>query len=211
MANPTELTRMDKYDEETAWLNVKPEDMWLLDKLILSRKLGYSCGPVGVDVPSPDWYIVRPALNALGMSRGAEIKWIEDITDHLPLGFFWCEIFGGRHRSADYVYGTQTLCVEGFKPSDELYRFSKWVKITDKIPYPRVLGKIFPYVNCEFIGNRLIDVHFRLNPDFANGETELFPVWNDVENLEDARPKLAGEWEFIKAEDYLRKGFWSKK
>ena len=32
-------------------------------------------------------------------------------------------------------------------------------------------------VNCEYIGGKLIEVHLRNNPDFANGEMEFIPVW----------------------------------
>ena len=33
------------------WDKIKPDDLWIYDKLILSRKLGYLCGPAGVAPP----------------------------------------------------------------------------------------------------------------------------------------------------------------
>jgi len=43
--------------EDIVWQTVDPNDIWVMDKLILSRKLGYTCGPVGLDVPVPGVYI----------------------------------------------------------------------------------------------------------------------------------------------------------
>ena len=57
--------------DDQAWLSCDVADLWIFDKLILSRKLDYICGPVDVDVPSPGNYIVRPCVNLAGMSRGA--------------------------------------------------------------------------------------------------------------------------------------------
>lgn len=32
--------------------SINPDDLWCVDKLILSKKLGYLCGPAGI-VPAP--------------------------------------------------------------------------------------------------------------------------------------------------------------
>lgn len=81
--------------DDIMWNLCDPNDLWIYDKLILSRKMGYVCGPPGVPVPNADSYIVRPITNIEGMGRGAEILWLDDDTDHLPPGYFWCEIFDG--------------------------------------------------------------------------------------------------------------------
>ena len=65
-------------DEENIWMNADPDDLWVFDKLILSKKLGYACGPVGTNVPKPDWYIVRPCVNAIGLGLGAQKVWIDN-------------------------------------------------------------------------------------------------------------------------------------
>ena len=111
------------------WNHIHSEDLWVYNKLFLSRVLGYTCGPAGTTVPKPDFYIVRPMVNLLGMGRFARKEWI----------------------------------------------------------------------NCEFIGNKLIEVHFRRNPDFRYENSVAIPVWNDekVENMT-----------FIEDSDYLRKGFY---
>lgn len=168
--------------DENTWKCASDEDLWIFDKLILSRKLGYTCGPAGVDVPEPGTYIVRPCVNLLGMGAGASMMRFEKSTDHLPPGYFWCEVFTGRHLSVDYVNGKQTLCVEGFREAtDPLYRWKRWQRVNDVVPYPSILTK-YRYLNCEFIGGRLIEVHLRLNPDFHNRDVDvMYPVWDDQE------------------------------
>lgn len=169
--------------EEQAWLNCHIDDLWIFDKLILSRKLGYVCGPVGVGVPCPGKYIVRPITNLLGMGREAEIVWLDGNTDHLIPGHFWCNIFIGRHLSVDYIDRQQTVCVEGFRrPDSPLYRWDRWCKVSEQIPFPSILKELkgeYKYINCEFIDERLVEVHLRQNPDFENECEYFIPVWQD--------------------------------
>lgn len=164
--------------EERAWLTTSAEHLWMLDKLILSRFLGYRCGPTGVDVPSPANYIVRPCVNAMGLGLGASIQWLEKDTDHLPLGAFWCEIFEGRHLSIDYERGEQRICVEGRKPDDTLQQWSRWSVTDDVIECPEFL-RSFESANIEMIGGKIIEVHLRHNEDFPPGcdYTNFIPVW----------------------------------
>jgi hypothetical protein len=84
-----------------AFLKTKNEDLWIYDKLILCKKLGYICGPKGQPVPEPGEYVVKPIVNMMGMGLGAKKVFIQDSTEHLEDGFFWCEIFKGRHLSVD--------------------------------------------------------------------------------------------------------------
>ena len=166
--------------EDIVWKTADPDDLWVCDKLILSRKLGYKCGPAGIDVPEPGWYVVRPCVNALGLGLGAKKKYILEETMDLDYGSFWCEWFEGRHLSVDYKYGKQILCVEGFKSKNTFTKWDKWVKTDDQIPLPKILNTLadrYIYINCEFIGNKLIEVHFRYNPDFEDDISEFIPVW----------------------------------
>lgn len=167
-------------NEEQVWETINSNDIWVLDKLILSRKLNYICGPIGTNVPKPDWYIIRPCVNALGLGLGAKKIWIEKETNDLPYGFFWCEWFEGRHLSVDYENGNQILCVEGIKPKNTFTKWQKWFKTDDVIQIPDIIKSFidkYKYINCEFIGYKLIEVHFRNNPDFVNDISEYIPVW----------------------------------
>jgi len=172
-------------DDDWVWDEVPPEHLWIFDKLILAKKCEYSAGPVGISVPHPGWYIIRPCVHVMGFGLGAQKSWIERHTEDYPLGYFWCEWFTGRHLSVDYSYGKQILCVEGHKNNSldysahTLTRWHKWIKTGDNIVLPNVLDflKDYPHVNCEFIGGKLIEVHFRHNPDFRWNQTEYIPVW----------------------------------
>ena len=53
---------MEDSAEDFVWLSINPDNIWVMDKLILARKLKYNSGPVGLDVPHPGFYIVRCLL-----------------------------------------------------------------------------------------------------------------------------------------------------
>jgi hypothetical protein len=159
------------------------DDLWCVDKLILSKKLGYLCGPAGIAPPSPGQYVVRPIMNLKMMSKGASIKYLD--SDSIPDGYFWCEVFTGRHLSFDYHWGKQILAVEGFRndPFERLDRFSQWNKIEEEFKLPKILQDVadrYIFFNVEVIGKKVIEVHFRYNDDFANhNATTIIPIWKD--------------------------------
>lgn len=195
--------------EEDVWKMIDPADIWVMDKLILSRKLGYICGPVGTDVPKPGWYIIRPCVNMKGLGLGAEKKWLDGNTDHLPHGYFWCEWFEGRHLSVDYEMGLPILTVEGFKGDNTLSQWDRWVRVQEEYHLPEFLIDLsikYNLMNCEFIGDKLIEVHFRLNPDFANGANEVIPIF--TRNVPDM--ELQGYTWVSSPELHGRIGFWMK-
>jgi len=171
--------------EEVAWETTHPDDLWVMDKLILSRKLGYVCGPAGTLVPAHGDYIVRPCVNAMGLGLGARKTFLVNTTDKLELGTFWCEWFKGRHLSVDFHYGNQVLCVEGIRPdiyTNNLSKWGRWVRTDDQFEFPSILKtlrKSYEWINCEFIGDKLIEVHLRKNEDFSKGTNiqEFVPVW----------------------------------
>lgn len=189
-------------DCKAEWESIHTDDLWVYNKLHLSRVLGYNCGPSGVPVPQPGSYIIRPSFNIMGMGRSARIEYIEENTEHIHPSEFWCEVFTGEHLSVDYLYRAPTLTVRGIRDLEApLYQWSKWEKVDYTLPFPEVLKNLigsYDYINCEFIGGKLIEVHFRPNLDFRFGNTVAIPVWS--ENLD-------SKYTFIKDEDYLRKGF----
>lgn len=199
------MYHLDVNDE---WSAIHPNDLWIYNKLQLSRVLGYQCGPIGTTVPKPDFYIVRPSINFLGMGRFAEILWIENVTDHLYPSNFWCQVFKGEHLSVDFYYQEPKLVVRGIKnENDPLYKWQKWEKITKNVKFPEILQNLkgnYDWINCEFIDGNLIEVHIRQNPDFRYNNDIAIPVWddNDQEKSQNLR--------YIKDSDYKRKGFYIK-
>jgi hypothetical protein len=194
--------------DSEAWLNTPNEKLWVFDKLLLSKYLGYVCGPVGVNVPTSGTYIVRPCVNLLGMGIGASFVNLIDSTDHLPSGYFWCEVFTGRHISVDYYKTNQILAVEGIRFSDSpLWKFEKWIKLNIKINFPNSLIDLFDmhdYINVEYIDGKLIELHFRTNPDFQYGNSIAIPVWNNEEL------NIPNGYTYVHKPDYKRKGFYIK-
>lgn len=192
-------------DGNDEWNNIHPSDLWVYNKLFLSRVLGYNCGPTGTTVPKPDFYIVRPSFNLLGMGRFARKEWLCNDTDHIHPSEFWCEIFEGPHLSVDFRDQKSELVVLGTRDDkDPYYKWKKWEKIDQKVDFPDILKNlkgVYEWINCEFIGEKLIEVHFRQNPDFRYNNSVAIPVWNDEkeENMS-----------FIEDLDYCRKGFWVK-
>lgn len=193
-------------DESRAWENCDIDDLWIFDKLILSKKLGYICGPKGVNVPKPRKYMIKPCVNIMGMGEGAYCEKLSGNTDHIETGTFWCEFFKGRHLSVDYLDGKQLLCVEGFKSTNTFERWDMWKKVEDNISLPNLLiplAKKYRYMNVEYIGGKIIEVHLRHNPDFHGHNSDIvIPVW------EDQQIKPPENMKFIKNKDGKRKGFY---
>lgn len=160
---------------------IEPDHLWVFDKLIVAKKAGHICGPRGMDVPRPDFYMVRPVINFYGMGAGAEKVFIEKSTKFIKNGYFWCEYFEGEHLSVDYRGVNPILSVSGKKDVNDPYRkFTYWEKVEHSVPLPQMLTKIcllYKTINCEFIGGKLIEIHLRANPDFSYGNTAMIPVW----------------------------------
>jgi hypothetical protein len=193
-------------DVNDEWNQIHPKDIWAYNKLSLSRVLEYTCGPTGTTVPVPDFYIIRPSINLLGMSRFARKEWIENETEDFHPSEFWCEIFEGPHLSVDFHEKKSELVVLGEKNAeDPLYKWQKWSKIDAEVEFPSILSDLvgdYEWINCEFIGNHLIEVQFRQNPDFRYGNSVAIPVWNDKINSDNS------DYQFIEDKDYLREGFY---
>ena len=193
-------------EEEFNSINTK--DLWVYNKLQLSRLLKYNCGPAGMKVHSSGLYIVRPSVNFMEMGKKSRISFLESSTEHLHPGEFWCEIFKGEHLSVDFRYGKPTLIVKGFKNAkNSLSRWNCWSKVERNVKFPSILNDLvgkYEVINCEFIGNNLIEVHFRPNSDFRHGNSIAIPVWNDelIYNYKN--------FKYIEDPDVDRMGFWIK-
>jgi hypothetical protein len=172
-----------------AW-NKYPQHRKYFNKLWLSEKLGYCCGPGGIPVPSAGYYIVRPIYNLRGMGLNASIQQLSpsDLSS-VPPGYFWCEQFKGNQYSIDYTWQNnkweQISAMQGINNQNQLYKFSKWIKTNKEIDLPLLLNCLSDceYINVEFIEDKIIEIHLRVSPDPTSYQ-ELIPVWQgDTVNI----------------------------
>lgn len=170
-------------DDCDVWKFIDGKDAWIYDKLILSKRLGHYCGPAGIAPDHSGEYVVRPISNYRMMGRGSSIIHIDAGRDIIPDGYFWCEVFRGRHLTFDYNRGVQSLAVEGFKDSDRTDRFTSWKKTNDVFDLPEMLLEVavkYEWMNIEVIDNKIIEVHLRYNDDFAGHDAdEIIPIWKE--------------------------------
>jgi hypothetical protein len=197
---------MKLINDSDVWATCPLEHLWIYDKLILAKKLGYNAGPAGVCVPKANWYVVRPITNCRMMGLGAYKTWLVPDNDNIPDGYFWCEWFNGRHITIDYNFGQQGLTAEGIKFTNSLNRFSSWQKIKYTYKLPDCLQQIADvseWLNIELINNKIIEVHLRYNDDFSghSGST-IWPVWGDKNTTQPPNTQ------FIKNACGARLGFW---
>jgi hypothetical protein len=193
---------------EDEFNSINSKDLWVYNKLQLSKLLNYNCGPAGMKVHSSGLYIVRPSINFMGMGKNARKIYIESSTDHLHPGEFWCEIFEGEHLSVDFHWGKPTLVVKGFRNiKNSFSRWNCWSKVERNVHFPSILKDLvgkYEWINCEFIGNYLIEVQFRPNSDFRHGNTVAIPIWRDQKNHN------YKNFKYIEDPDLDRIGFWIK-
>jgi hypothetical protein len=196
-------------DDEDVWVNLPVQYLWIYDRLILSRQLGYQAAPAGVPVPTANWYIIKPITNLRGMGRGAQRLWLTpELTDSVPDGSFWMPWFRGRHISVDYHWGQQDLAVEGFRRDNRLDRFTRWCRVADQMPLPLCLEPVardLEWLNVEYIGGLVIEVHARYDVTFRDHSSdEIYPQWCD----EPVTQPPGTSWYPCAAGD--RTGFWIK-
>lgn len=189
--------------DSEAWIHYPQYRLWF-NKLWLSEKLGYLCGPNAVPVPFTQPYIIRPIYNLHGMGAGAQILTLspEDV-DLVPPGYFWCEVFQGDHYSVELSRDVDTWVTrsvyQGIRKKDtDLYRFEKWVRREVEIVIPTCLDELHQCssINIEMIGNKIIEVHLRQTPDPVQYD-ELIPVWDD----EDVDESIKDNYNYVASED----------
>ena len=100
------------------------------------------------------------------------------------------------------------MVILGTKSKDDpIYQWSEWKKVDRIVNFPDILknlNKNYEWINCEFIGEHLIEVQFRRNPNFRYGNTVAIPVWDQKTE------KNYEGYQFIEDPSYERKGFWIK-
>lgn len=190
-------------NDSDTW-NKYPNLRWSFNKLELSLRLGYNCGPSGTNITQTGEYCVRPIYNLGGMGAGASFEFFYNtMPTRIPAGYFWCERFYGKHISINWAKEnnkwTPVFACEGFRDDvNPLYKFDKWCKIDiPNIKLPTFIEDInCEYLNTEHIGNNLIEIHLRHGTDFPNNSSEIIPLWSDM-NKEKVQSNLSNDWTYI--------------
>jgi len=171
-----------------AW-QLYPQHRWIYNKLDLSLRLGYSCGPTPMPVPKSGEYCVRPIMNLGGMSAGATIQYLEEGKVHeLPPSYFWCERFIGNQYSVNFEWQNGELeavhTSVGKNSPESLYRHEKWTRLPNrkfKLPVWITELQDVEHINMEFIGDNILEIHLRWGEDFpTEAATEVISVWDDT-------------------------------
>ena len=201
--------------DDQAWDVFRRHRLWF-NKLYVSERLGYNCGPGGTLPKTAGHYIVRPIYNLRGMGVGTTLEYLDPLTyDKVPPGYFWCEQFEGRQYSATYrfVHNTQPhwqpiSCWEGVLPNDSFSYFKTWMRSNHFPEVPKIFNELSDVqtINVEFIGDKPIEVHLRTTPD--PDYDVLIPIWSDTPSL--VREQLADSgytWieSYDNADGYLAK------
>ena len=189
-------------DDKEAYVFFPQHRKWF-NKLELSERLGYNCGPSGVDPSNGGEYIIRPIYNLCGMGVGAHVNYIESgDTTKVPPGYFWCEYFYGNQYSATYEYKdgwVPTNCWKAYKEKDNLSRFTKWVRDFHYPKLPHFFDELkdVGLINVEFIEDKILEVHLRASPD--PNYNILIPIWADDKKPLDSYVELG--YTFIESFD----------
>ena len=153
-------------DQEAYNLCTK-DNIWY-NKLFVASILNYNAGYK--EIPASGKYIIKPIINLLGCGIGASIGYYEE-GDIVPDGYFYSEVFTGRHITIDYtkINGKwkQGSTFEGFKSDiNNLQQFSMWERVDYCYELPDVFNNIITdKLNIELIGDKIIEVHLRHNTD----------------------------------------------
>jgi len=198
-------------EDYEAW-EAYPQHRWLFNKLELSSRLGYDCGPACVPIKKTGNYIIRPIYNLCGMGIGAHKKFL-DVNihaekmiyhKHIPPGYFWCEWFDGNHYSIDYKWVDEGkggihshwepfCCMKGTHfNTDNLTKFKEWEVIdfpfsVDVLPEWIHGIETEKYLNIETKDDKVIEIHLRQGNTLAwnyNIGTKITPVWKNEDYKE---------------------------
>lgn len=157
-----------------------PVDRIWYNKLFVAGILNYRAGQGRI--PENGRYVIKPKINLDGCGIGARMGYyFKD--EIVPEGYFWSEVFTGRHITIDYskINGIwqQEHTFEGFKEhAENLQQFSLWRRVDYSYQLPRVLNTVqAEKLNIEIIGDRIIEVHLRHSTDPVQYDV-FIPIWH---------------------------------
>ncbi len=199
-----------------------PQFSHFYDKLWVAKQQNVLCGTSEDPIPSSNTYVVKPIINLYGMGMGARYVYLEKGSFIQDDTMMWCEVFDGDHVSVDYklnkevgmyVQNTTVKGYRGLKGRDKYStQFYKWERINKHFVLPTFVEELDVDVfNIEFIGDKIIEIHLRSNPDFLHhGFRALHVITDKTTRSEIEIYKSMGYFwvaDRVECEDYTRLGF----
>ena len=146
-------------DDNISYHLLPQEDRWIYNKLIVAEKMGYTCGPAGMDLPAPGKYCIRPVMNSYGYGYPGFVEYdFRDVQPDYYPGFFWCEWFDGDKQWLDFTDDALVLSSTfGNKDADG------WISEIDGVSpvmttLPAIFQNISKHMLVELVGDKIIEV-----------------------------------------------------
>lgn len=157
-------------EDRAAYPLVEQRERWIFNKLTLAERLGYLCGPSGVDAPAGT-YCIRPVMNVAGMGIGGVLKAKTDgRVEGLPYmpGYFWCQWFEGEHRWTIYTDDVPLDECYGDSSLGDRFDYEWRTSNFGAPPLPVFLQGISKHLMVETIGDHIIEISPR-HVQYVNG------------------------------------------
>ena len=189
-ARLAELTTIPLYDE-AVWenfINLRPYS----NKLYVSQLLHYDCGPMGV-FPKKYPVYCKPIYNLYGSGGGFAVYDEKEYMSKYKPGYYFMPLFEGEHRSVDVLIHDNVVFWSATAIGHTLpeNRFWCWELTETKTEHHDIINKIITWsiqiipsysgaMNFEFIGNGVIEIHFRFASQWCEfyGEDWFYALIN---------------------------------
>ena len=147
----------------------------IYNKLFIAESQDIESGPMGI-LPKKYPVIFKPIINLFGMSRGFSIiRNKEEYFEKLQDGLFWMEYLDGEQYNLDLILLNGEIkyytCLKSkpytegtFEYHESLPNYTINNVIKDWII--KYFNKYTGCLNLEFINNKIIEAHLRLNGDY---------------------------------------------
>ena len=155
-----------EYDNRV-YAQVPVADRWALNKLHLSERLGYVCGPIGVSPPEGR-FCLRPINSIRGLGAGG---WFDVNIDYgagevMPIipGYFWTEWFTGDHRFTHFINDVAVQASRNPVAAGVMSTTGNTAdgNVSEAVVLPPVLQGLSRYLMVESLDDKIIEVAFRL-------------------------------------------------
>lgn len=160
------ITRPPYDYDRSIYPHIPEADKWAANKLMLAERLGYNCGPIGIDPPNGR-YCLRPQNSIRGLGHGG---WFDVTVDYsqnqvMPIvpGYFWCEWFDGDHIFTTFINDVAVHASRNPVTNDIMRTTgnTRFGNTGEAVTLPAALQGLSRYLQVESIEDKIIEVSFR--------------------------------------------------